>query len=867
MSSFIRNYSDYLGAKKCCNVCNCPLPPETGATGAQGPIGPKGFQGDTGTTGPQGETGPQGLRGFQGVTGATGPSGGPPGPTGPQGPQGFQGDSLWINTNVLGPQSIGYTGIGVTGQDVLIGGNLYVQGAIDPTSLLLSDGGFLSKYKLDGFGNAVIQAPNGDLRLEPAGEINTGSKDINLEYANINNCQYIKSKNNNDIIIEGRGTGFINLNTNGSTQIQLDNAGVATFTNLPECNLVPISGDQLVNKTYVDGLPIPNLSDVLTSDNSAGTNDIDMNNNDILQVNNIDLVTINGSAYPPSGITPDLNQVLTVGNTSDIDLLITDGVNKTTTIEDYRISSNANDVSYGTSSAEWNVNSNSFGVSSNLSIGSAGTPSPPYPAPSSIANMNTTPFTSQIYLNQSAPFAATQTMTLDLNNLTHNNTGSTDFTISSNNNLLVIADNIDVGINRMLYPSLASSNYFDYTTTGAGTSGRLFLNQGTTGGLTNPILTINQNDTATGSAGIRLFKNTLTNGASIADIGFIAKTNITGNPEREYARISGAIRNNATSNVDGSINLSARINDVLTECMRINGADSQIEIFQPLDTNGKDILTSTGNLSVSSTLSTGTGNLSVLAKGTLQISSNSDNIAITNNTTISVNKQINLSSSAATTNSTVINGNSFTTTDITNSNTNSIIATGMTITPPTLLPTYYSNSGFYNSDNSIYCNSNNGFVLNYGSSTNKTTLDLNKLELVNGGGSNQDTILLQNTGGSNPVINVQSSDIITGVTDQFGASKNSMGVQSIDNLTFGTKGVSIYTSSTGQPTIQATNSIDTQQFLISSGGQVDMNLTTANDLHLNGSSLISGSAGGNSGNHLRLVINGTPYKIQLLADV
>jgi hypothetical protein len=42
-----------------------------------------------------------------------------------------------------------------------------------------------------------------------------------------------------------------------------------------------------------------NLAVVLDNGNSAGTFDIDMNNNDILQVDNIDLVTINGSAYPP----------------------------------------------------------------------------------------------------------------------------------------------------------------------------------------------------------------------------------------------------------------------------------------------------------------------------------------------------------------------------------------------------------------------------------------------------------------------------------------------------------------------------------------------------------------------------------------
>lgn len=58
------------------------------------------------------------------------------------------------------------------------------------------------------------------------------------------------------------------------------------------------------------------LDDVLTLGNSAGSNDIDMNGNDITGVNNISLTTINGSAYPPSGITPTLSSVLTNGNSA-----------------------------------------------------------------------------------------------------------------------------------------------------------------------------------------------------------------------------------------------------------------------------------------------------------------------------------------------------------------------------------------------------------------------------------------------------------------------------------------------------------------------------------------------------------------------
>jgi len=81
MSSFNRNYSDYLGSKRCCNINNNPNV-ITGPTGAPGPIGPRGLTGEKGATGAQGLTGLKGPTGAQGVTG-------PQGATGLQGPLGI----------------------------------------------------------------------------------------------------------------------------------------------------------------------------------------------------------------------------------------------------------------------------------------------------------------------------------------------------------------------------------------------------------------------------------------------------------------------------------------------------------------------------------------------------------------------------------------------------------------------------------------------------------------------------------------------------------------------------------------------------------------------------------------------------------
>ena len=56
-----------------------------------------------------------------------------------------------------------------------------------------------------------------------------------------------------------------------------------------------------------------NLSQVLTTGNNAGLNDIDLNNNDLLNVANI-----NGIPYPPTGATEDLSTTLAAGNSAGI---------------------------------------------------------------------------------------------------------------------------------------------------------------------------------------------------------------------------------------------------------------------------------------------------------------------------------------------------------------------------------------------------------------------------------------------------------------------------------------------------------------------------------------------------------------------
>ncbi len=430
------SYSNYLGAKKCCNanLAKTVTGPQ-GQKGAQGGLGPYGQQGSTGAQGLRGATGPccRGPTGVPGVTGAQGTTGS----------QGATGNSLWIDMN-----DTGYTGIGVTGIDVLIYGNLLVTGAIDPTSLTLTEiGKPSSTYGLTGTG-AYINTSSGSLLLEPT------SKQVIV----------------NDTILLDDGTTNTNTIDNTSTTISaLGSFG--TMTNATDKIGIEIKEDDGMGKYGKVELQRDNLY---------------------------------------------------------------------FTYED--------------------------------------------PTAPSIPNFNI-----GLYANTGGGLCGIQ----------HQDNSFTDksnLTLSTNENLVFTADNIDMNATRLAFPSIASQivasqNYLDYNTSGTNTSGRLFLNQGTTGGGANPILFINQNNTNDGAGVIRMFKNRSMNGSAIGELSFQAKTAEVGNPTKEYARIGTSIRNNATGNVDGSINLSARLNDVLTEFLRINGADGEVDIFRNLDMESNNILT------------------------------------------------------------------------------------------------------------------------------------------------------------------------------------------------------------------------------------------------------------------------------------
>ena len=64
----------------------------------------------------------------------------------------------------------------------------------------------------------------------------------------------IESPNNIDLNIICNGTADFIVQTNSVNRLTISDSGVATFSTLPECSVVPTTSSQLVNKAFVDSL-------------------------------------------------------------------------------------------------------------------------------------------------------------------------------------------------------------------------------------------------------------------------------------------------------------------------------------------------------------------------------------------------------------------------------------------------------------------------------------------------------------------------------------------------------------------------------------------------------------------------------------
>jgi len=571
------------------------------------------------------------------------------------------------------------------------------------------------------------------------------------------------------------------------------------------------------------------LADTLLNGNSAGASDINMNSNDILSCDNLQVTTINGSAYPPVVPVDTLQQVLTAGNITDkqvifrtdplvsqltlntVDELLFNYENytatggfpgsKTTYVTDQFVKEQAFIGSLGVYNvATLEVNGDPLNAPTNLksqvslleentaigkNVATTVRPVGITQVNTGVTPSNFTVTTDSNFLVTSDNFTvgassiglptATANLTITPSSILYTNptVPTLPFFISSQNDFTVASDNFDLSNTRLIMPSLASSSYMDFDSA----TGKMALVNGNAGGALAPQLTLT-NTNATGSVALETYKNKPT--AGIAGEPLFTHSCFgkdSANGKQEYTRITHTIRDPTNGSEEGSIEMGCFIAGTYQNMLQLNGVDTpagEVNVLRPIDlsTGSTGLIKTSGTGSTSLTLdatpSVGLGSIELKPKtnGYVNIPSGGD----PSNDYIRINPQAGANTQ-------------------------------------TLLMTANDGGGFANSIN---------------------------------------------------LINSQYNPIVELKADFGGAVNRTITLSANGNSS--TSSLVAYDGQTQNPfTIQATNP--------SGNGSIELKVDdTSGDLILTGTNIESGTSGSTSGQHLRIKLNGTYYKIELKND-
>jgi hypothetical protein len=97
------------------------------------------------------------------------------------------------------------------------------------------------------------------------------------------------------------------------------------------------------------------------------------------------------------------------------------------------------------------------------------------------------------------------------------------------------------------------------------------------------------------------------------------------NVSREYVRLQAKTENVSPGNVDGTLSVLTIINSgaTPTEIFNFNGGQNEINTFRPFDLNGNALRTSQGDMTITTTASAGTGQITLSAKADVDITGTS----------------------------------------------------------------------------------------------------------------------------------------------------------------------------------------------------------------------------------------------------
>lgn len=399
--------------------------------------------------------------------------------------------------------------------------------------------------------------------------------------------------------------------------------------------------------------PVPpgwayDLVSVLGVGNNAGTFDIDMNANDILDVNNIDLVTINSLPYPPAPpATDDLQATLTAGNIANLgfNLTNTDAVTTSTILANVPLNasnvacsftdlntppgfasnivitaqSNQSDLTASTvdsvngltgtiskiciGGAVLNTDTATDGTNTGTAVLTTNTTNLinglSYQNVGDITNYSKMEVTATTATNTLQSFSNAggygQTLALDVNTgsagITHTTTlgSNKNLTITTAGSVLFSSVNLD-----------STANNLSFTTASAGGAGQ-------------PNLTLNNTGNTASGVCLEVFKDR----PSVANGDVLFQESIYGRDsagnKQEYTRVTHTIRDRTSLVEDGSIELTAVVNGAFQTFIQINGNENETNFLRPLDMTGNNIRTTTGSLAINTASSVTAGAVLTLA--------------------------------------------------------------------------------------------------------------------------------------------------------------------------------------------------------------------------------------------------------------
>jgi hypothetical protein len=157
------------------------------------------------------------------------------------------------------------------------------------------------------------------------------------------------------------------------------------------------------------------------------------------------------------------------------------------------------------------------------------------------------------------------------------------------------------------------------------------------GGLTDPNLIL-QNATTGGSSATSYPAIKFDKSAVIATAGNAISAISTWaidatSTSREWSRIQTKTESVTGGNQDATLSIFTTVNGTVSEVMNFNGAQNENNSFRPLDMNANEIRTASGDLTLTASASSGTGNAILQSKSTGTVVLDSPVITLKNTNT------------------------------------------------------------------------------------------------------------------------------------------------------------------------------------------------------------------------------------------